>query len=101
MAKTIKEFSIPRCLERTPEIFGLSVGTVAISLGLILLALIMIAKSIWISILIISLLYGNLKLVKKFKKVGGLFSYLTLLIEKKENIRVNSSIESLIKKNKV
>jgi type IV secretory pathway VirB3-like protein len=95
----IKKITIPRCLERTPEIFGFSVQTAVISFALTFLGLIMIAKSIWGSLLIIGIMYGNIKLTKKYKKVGGLFTYLILLIEKKESIRVNSSIKSLIQNN--
>lgn len=100
MDKTIRQFTIPRCIESAPEVFGLSVSTAVISLGLVLLALIMLTKSIILSLIILGILYLNLKLTKKFKKVGGALSYLLLLVEKKENVRVNCSIESLIQTNK-
>lgn len=96
MDKTIKKFSIPRCLDKTPEIFGFSVQTAVTSLGLILLALIMLAKSVWVSLLVITITYANIKLAKKFKRVGGVFPYLLLFFEKKESIRANTDIESLI-----
>ncbi len=96
----MKEFTIPKCLERTPEIYGLSVQSAVIFLGLTLIALIMIAKSIWLSLAIMSISYGNLKLEKKMKKVGGITSYLLLLSSKQKSIRVNCTIESLIEINK-
>lgn len=95
----VKKFTIPRCLEKHPEVFGLSVQTVVISLGLTLLALLMIAKSIWGFLLIVGIIYGNIKLAKKYKKTGGLFNYLVLLFEKQESIRVNCTIKSLINNN--
>ncbi len=100
MDKTIKKFTIPKCLEKTPEVFGLSIQTAVTTLGLILAALIVIAKSIWISLLILGIAFCNLKLAKKFKKMGGVLSYLFLLIEKQESISVNCKIESLIQINK-
>lgn len=100
MNKTIKQFVIPRCIESSPEVFGLSIPVVVTSLGLVLLALIMLAKSIVLSLIILGIVYLNLKLTKKFKKVGGVLTYLLLLVEKKENVRVNCSIESLIQTNK-
>jgi type IV secretory pathway VirB3-like protein len=95
----IKTFTIPRCLERTPEIFGLTVQTAVISFALTFLGLIMIAKSIWMSLLMIGVMYANIKLTKKYKKAGGLFNYLMLVFEKKESIRVNCSIKSLLQNN--
>ena len=100
MDKTIKQFVIPRCIDSSPEVFGLSIPVAVTSLGLVLLSLIMLAKSIIFSLIILVIMYLNLKLSKKFKKVGGLFSYLSLLFEKKENVRTNCSIESLIQTNK-
>ena len=100
MNKAIKQFAVPRCIEKSPEVFGLSVPTAVTSLGLALLALIMLAKSIVLSLIISGIIYVNLKLTKKFKKVGGVISYLLLLVKKKETIRVNCSIESLIQTNK-
>lgn len=100
MNKTIEQFAVPRCIEQSPEVFGLSVPTAVTSLGLALLALIMLAKSIILSLIIFGIIYLNLKLSKKFKKVGGVISYLLLLVKKKETVRVNCSIESLIQTNK-
>ena len=100
MNKTIKQFVIPRCIESSPEVFGLSIPVVVTSLGSVLLALIMLAKSIVLSLIILGIVYLNLKLTKKFKKIGGVLTYLLLLVEKKENVRVNCSIESLIQTNK-
>jgi len=95
----IKKITIPRCLERTPEIFGFSVQTAVISFALTFLGLILIAKSIWMSLLMIGVMYANIKLTKKYKKAGGLFTYLMLVFEKKESIRVNCSIKSLLQNN--
>lgn len=100
MSKAIKQFVIPRCIESSPEVFGLSIPVAVTSLGLVLLSLIMLPTSILFSLIILVIMYLNLKLSKKLKKVGGLFSYLSLLVEKKEVVRVNCSIESLIQTNK-
>lgn len=100
MDKNIKQFVIPRCIESSPEVFGLSIPVAVTSLGLALLSLIMLAKSIVSSLIIFGIIYLNLKLTKKFEKVGGVLSYLLLLVEKKETVRVNCSIESLIQTNK-
>lgn len=100
MDKTIRQFAIPRCIDSAPEVFGLSVPTAVTSLGLLLVALMMLVKSIVLSLIFLVILYLNLKLSKKFKNVGGVLSYLLLLVEKKSNVRVNCSIESLIQTNK-
>jgi hypothetical protein len=97
---TTKKFIIPRCLEASPEVFGLSVQTAVITLGFALMALIMIAKSLWLSLAIVGIAIVNLKLGKKFKKEGGVIAYLLLLTIKQKNIRVNCTIKSLIQINK-
>lgn len=91
---------IPKCLESNPLVFGLSVQTAVITLGLVLFSLIMIAKSFLLSLVIISLAMLNLKFEKKFSKDGGIIAYLLLQTTKQKNVRVNSTIKSLIKKNK-
>jgi len=96
MKYTVKEFAIPRCLERTPELFGLSVQTAIISSALILVAIIMIAKSIWISLVLIAIVIVNLKMINK----GGIMSYFLLMAVKQDSIRMNCTIKSLIQQNK-
>lgn len=97
---TIKKFIIPRCLEAGPEVFGLSIQTAVITLGLSLLGLVMIAKSLWLTIAIIGIIILNLKMEKKLKKEGGVIAYLLLLTIKQKNVRVNCTIKSLIQINK-
>ncbi|MFB3390097.1 hypothetical protein [Flavobacterium sp. LAR06] len=97
---TTKKFVIPRCLEASPVVFGLSVKTAVITLSFALMALIMIAKSLWIALAIMGLAIGNLKLEKQFKKEGGAMAYLLLLITKQKSVRVNCTIKSLIQINK-
>ena len=101
METDIKKFNIPRCLESSPEVFGLSVKCAAISVGLLLLALIMIAKSIWITLFTFFVIYRYIKLEKKLEKTGGIIAYILSLTNKKENFRVNCSIDSLIQTNKI
>lgn len=97
---TTKIFIIPRCLEASPQVFGLSVQTAVITLGFALMALIMIAKSLLLTFVIIVIAIVNLKLEKKFKKEGGVLPYLLLLTKKQESIRVNCTVKSLIQINK-
>ncbi|WP_166923406.1 hypothetical protein [Flavobacterium poyangense] len=95
-----KVISIPKCLESNPVVFGLSIQTAVITLGFVLLALIMIAKSLLLSFVVISLALLNLRFEKKFKKEGGVIAYLLLQTTKQKSVRVNSTIRSLIKTNK-
>jgi hypothetical protein len=97
---TAKIFIIPRCLEASPQVFGLSVQTAVITLGFVLMALIMMAKSLLLTFAIVGIAILNLKLEKKFKKEGGVLPYLLLLTKKQESIRVNCTVKSLIQINK-
>ena len=101
MNANIKKFNIPKCLESRPEVFGLSTNCAGISLGLLLLAFLMIAKSIWISLCILSVIYKYIKFEKKLAKIGGIIPYILSLIHKKEHFRINGTVDSLIQINKI
>jgi hypothetical protein len=101
MNANIKKFNIPKCLESRPEVFGLSVQCAGISLGLSLLAFIMIAESIWITGCIFYVVYKYIKIEKRLGKIGGIIPYILSLTHKKEHFRVNGTINSLIQINKI
>ena len=92
----VKKFQIPRCLERSPEVFGFSIKTAVTSLALIIVAVIMLIKSILVSLLLIAIVIVNLKSAKK----GGIISYFLLITKKQDSIRMNCTIKSLIQLNK-
>ncbi|MCX2681917.1 hypothetical protein OOZ15_18340 [Galbibacter sp. EGI 63066] len=100
MRNNDKIFEIPKYLEDTPQIFGFSIQTAIISIGLALFTIIMLAKSVLVSFLLFGVLFANLKLTKKFKASGGLIAYMNEIVTKEDNVRVNSTIESLIRINK-
>jgi hypothetical protein len=101
MNPNIKRFNIPRCLESSPEVFGLSVQCAAISVGLLFFALVMIAASIWITLCIFCMVYKYIELEKKLEKTGGIVAYILSLTNKKEHFRVSGTIDSLIQINKI
>ena len=101
MDAEIKKFNIPRCLESSPKLFGLSVKCAFISIGLLILALIMITKSIWITLFLFCVVNRYTKLEEKISKIGGIIAYILSLTNKKEHFRVNGTIDSLIEINKI
>lgn len=96
-----KTFIVPKSLDQSPKIFGFKISTVIISLGLILSGLILLAKSIIITLAFLALSYANIKLEKQFNESGGFMAYLLSLSSKQGAVRVDCAVEFLINKNKI
>jgi len=96
-----KIFVVPKSLDESPKIFGFKISTVVISLGLILTGLIILAKSIIMSLAFLAISFANIKLEKQFNDSGGFMAYLLSLTSKQEAVRVDCTVKFLINKNKI
>ena len=87
-------------MDQSPKIFGFKISTVIISLGFMLSGLILLAKSVVMTLGFIAISYLNLRFEKKLNSSGGLIPYLLSFISKQESVRVDCTVKFLVNKNK-